>query len=256
MRIVHYLVIFAFLKINVADIYAHKKCAEHVDDMIAVFGFEENNKLKEWMQFISSDMIDKHEPFYSTLCNNHLGFKCKHRLLFHWAYNARPWSSELEKRIKKYCEEYDLNVESNLRIFKSEIKSEQIKRNRKINEETEKMFGFAHGGRDAAYARFFASIAYNVHLIGDYTSDNTDLDGLQSLNEIISSIIIELRNLDNIKCKNIIRGITQINNCYSDSQKKADALMEYLKKNVPTFIKEAQNGSIKRRLSKHGFILK
>ena len=35
-------------------------------------------------------------------------------------------------------------------------------------------------------------------------------------------------------------------------QKKADVLLKYLKKEVPSFVKEAQNGSIYRRLGKKG----
>ena len=233
--------------------FPHNGWEQHADDMMAVFGFNDNRQLREWMKFISSDMIDKVEPFYSRLKANHPGFSCKHRLLFHWGYDSEPWSKQLENRVQVYCQDYDLNTESNIRVFKAEIKEEQIKRNRIINERTESLFGFAHGGIDARYAHFFASMAYNIHLLGDYTSDNSDLDGLQDISTIIGLIVIEIRSLDNIQSKQIIKGITKINQQYIDPQEKADMLMIYLKYELPKFIKKAQNGSIYRRLKNKGF---
>ncbi len=233
--------------------YCHGSWEAHKDDMMAVFGFEDDIRLTEWMRFISSDMIDKPGDFYSFLTLNHKGFRCKHRLLFHWGYNAEPWSKDLESRVIKYCNDYDLNIESNLRVFKSEFKDEQKRRNRLVNQKTEELFGFASGGRDAQYANFFASMAYNIHLIGDYLSDyNLDLDGLQDINEIIGLIIIDIQRLDKKRGKVLKKGITDINRRYSDPQKKADALMEYLKKEMPKFILQAENGSISRRLNKRG----
>lgn len=253
-RVLFKIVLLFFCSIVLAPhAFPHNGWEAHVNDMMAVFGFEENPQLREWMRFISSDMIDKVDPFYSKLKANHPGFACKHRMLFHWGYDAEPWSRSLEEKVKQYCEEYDLNFESNLRIFKSEIKDEQKRRNRIINERTENLLGFAHGGKDASFAHFFASMAYNIHLIGDYTSDNSDLYGLQNISDIIGLIVIEIRSLDNSQAKGIIKGITKINNQYSNPQKKADILMAYLKAELPSFIKKAQNGSIYRRLQNKGF---
>lgn len=245
--------LFFFSIVTAPCAFSHNSWEEHANDMMAVFGFQENPQLRKWMQFLSSDMIDNIYPFYSKLQDNHPGFACKHRLLFHWGYDAEPWNSSLEARVIRYCNEYDLNIETNIRIFKSEIKEEQKRRNRIINQQTETLFGFAHGGKDASFAHFFASMAYNIHLIGDYTSDNSDLDGLQNISNIIGLIVIKIRSLDNLQSKNIIKGITKINNQYSDPQKKADALMAYLKAEMPDFIKKAQNGSIYRRLQSKGF---
>lgn len=233
--------------------YSHSGWSAHANDMMAVFGFEENPQLRAWMRFISSDMIDKHEPFYSELCKKHPGFRCKHRLLFHWGFNAKPWSKSLESRIIDYCKQYDLNVESNLRIFQAELIAEQRRRNKLINSQTERLFGFAQGGKDASFANFFASMAYNIHLIGDYTSDNTDLDGLPNINDIIGVMVRDIRSLDNVQSQFIVKGITKINQKYSDPQIKADELMIYLKTNMPQFIRKAQFGSLYSRLNKRGF---
>lgn len=133
--------------------------------------------------------------------------------------------------------------------------TEQKRRNKSLNSKTEELFGFAHGGRDAAFARFFAAMAYNIHLLGDYESANSIFDGLCGLNNLIGMIVVEIRNLDNKASKEIIKGITQINNTVKDDQEKTDKLMAYLKVNLPKFISKAQNGSIKRRLEKKDFYL-
>ncbi len=239
----------------------HSSWEAHAKDVMDVLGMEWNGRkspknveIKRWLYFLSSKMIDD-TSFHKELMVKHkkfqnIGTPRKHRILFHWGYNAEPWNTSIQQEVITYCEQYDLNVESNIRIFKSELIAEQRRRNKKINSETEKLFGFSHGGKDASYARFFAAIAYNVHILGDYTSDNTELTGLQPINALIGQIVIEIRNLDNIESKSLIKGITLINKKYSNSQTKADVLLAYLKSRLPAFIKNANNGSLYRRLAK------
>jgi hypothetical protein len=247
----HLLFILLVLTVLPLSINAHQGWQEHVNDMMLVFGFNNNTSLRGWMKFISSDMIDSRDAFYNKLCNNHKGFGCDHRLLFHWGYNAIPWNQDLEDRVRLYCEQYDLNEESNIRIFKSEILDEQKRRNRLMKEKAIRLFGFKDG--EDTYISFFNGIAYDVHIVGDYTSDNTKLGGLQKLSDVIGLIVIQIRNLDKYKSKSIINGITAINLTYSNDQQKADHLMIFLKYNIPKFIKVAQDGSIRRRLEKRGF---
>ena len=252
-------IIIILVVVNHTTALGHSGWGEHYADMIAVLGLEDSPKLKEWAKFISSDMIDKPNPFYNKFKEKHPGFQCKHRFLFHWGYNANPWNSVLESKTKRYCKDLEKTshkrvcIEDTIALFKQELRQEQKRRNSLINKRTEDLFGFAHGGKDASFARFFASFAYNVHLIGDYTSDNTDLEGLQNLNEIIGLLVIELRNLDKVKSREVIRGISNMNKKYVGPQKKADALLKYLVQKVPLFLKEAQNGSIYRRIEKRGF---
>lgn len=235
------------------DILAHSGDV-HVNEMMAVFGFQDNPKLRAWMKFISYDMIDNYHPFYNELKRRHPGFICSnHRYLFHWGYNAKPWNNYIEQNVKRYCEQYDLNIESNIRIFKSELVSEQKRRNRILNSKTEELFGFAHGGRDATYANFFCSMAYNIHLLGDYMSDNTILEGLPNINTLIGSFVGDLRRIDKYSCRLIILKITYINKRFSNPQKKADVLMAYLKQSIPSFLKQAEKGNIRRRLEGRGY---
>lgn len=254
---------------GVLDNQAHSSFIAHGEDMMEVFGFENNIKLfnrskdtktnTSWMKFISSDMIDNTE-FHRYLERKYPNFKIStpnyHRMLFHWGYNAEPWSPYLERHIRSYCRLNYLDEESIVTEFKCELKSEQKNRNRKINEETEKLFGFAHGGKDAKYAQFFASMAYNIHLLGDQQTDNSVFLGVVSTSTLIDQIILSLRMLDNSLSKPLEKQLSVLNNKYVDQHEKADAVMLYLKEAVPPFIKAAQNGSVYRRLEKQGFIIK
>lgn len=253
---------------STVNIFAHGGFVQHGEDIMAVLGFMNDTRLfnrskdtknnHSWVKFISSDMIDNND-FHKFLEQNHHGFKIStpslHRLLFHWAYETDPWNDELERRIKEYCDTYDLNIESNLRVFRAEILSEQRRRNRLIIRKTREVFGLDNGGKQGhIYAHFFASMAYNVHILGDYTSDNKVLDGLFGFDKLIAKIVVELRNLDYINSKRIVKGITRINNKKINVQQKADILMVYLKQEVPNFIKSACNGSVRRKIEGQGFM--
>lgn len=241
---------------------AHDDVREHVRDMRAIFGFRDgragpkNTEIVEWMTFISSDMIDKTD-FHKKL-KAECGFDCtsakRHRLLFHWGYQRKPWNDTLRMYVGRFARDKKIAEDSIVSVIKEKIKEEQIRRNREINKRTEEVFGFAHGGTDAMYANFFASIAYDVHLIGDYMTDNSCLEGLQNFASIVGDMVNRIRALDNIKGRNIIRGITVINMKSGDVQKKADELMAYLKQEMPRFIKEAREGSIYRRLKQIGVV--
>jgi len=211
-----------------------------------------------WVKFISSDMIDNVD-FHKILEKRHPGFNISgpksHRFLFHWAFESEPWNEELETRVKEYCDTYDLNIESNIRVFKDEILYEQKRRNRLIKEKTKEAFEFAGGGtQEYIYVHFFASMAYNVHILGDYTTDNQELNGLCNFDKLVGEFVVELRKLDYANSKQIINGITQINYKNINVQSKADMLMKYLKQQVPTFIIFAQKGNLRRLLVGKGLM--
>jgi len=249
------------------DLFAHSGFIQHGEDIMAVLGLEHDTRLfnrskdtksnNSWVKFISSDMIDNTD-FHKKLEQDYPGFSIKgpnrHRLLFHWAYDTEPWNEELEVLFKEYCDIADRNIESNIRILRAKLISEQRARNRKIINKTQEVFGFEAGGKQGrTYTHFFASMAYNIHILGDYTSDNTVLDGLFGFDKLIGRIVVELRNLDYANSKYLVNEITRINSQNIDVQKKADLLMGYLKQEVPNFIKRACNGSIRRKIEGQGF---
>ena len=237
---------------SLVEVQAHGSWQKHADDVREVLGLQKNEKLDGWIRFISSDMIDKRD-FHEQLKREY-GLTMKHRLLFHWAYDAEPWSADIEKIIIDYCDWRDLNQETHIRMFKGRLRREQRERNKKILQKTEETFGLSHGGRDRTYSRFLASMAYNIHILGDYTTDNSDLDGLYDFNRLVGQIIEELKKLDSslyfVKLK---REINQINSKSIGVQEKADELMAYMKKSVPGFIQKADQGNLKRGLEKNGY---
>lgn len=242
--------------------YGHPNKKIHVDEIRSALGFDHPD-IDGWLEYISSDMIDKPNPFYDQLKNKFPGFTCKHRCLFHWNYNGIPWTSGLENRVKAYTrliygyENYMSYFPQMKEAFLGELRKEQKRRNGLINRKTEYVFGFASGGMDASYANFFAAMAYDLHLLGDYTSiDNTDLNGLVDLNTLVNGIIVSINRLDPKQGKNLIKSIKRALATNKRVQLKADDIMEIIQKELPQFIKNAREGSIKRRLEKRGFKFK
>ena len=251
--------------------YGHHSKKAHVDEIREALGFEPNQYIDDWIGFISSDMIDKPNPFYTELTEYFPGFKCKHRQLFHWNYNGEPWTKSLESKITAYAisiygdEKYREHLPSIIEAFKTKLRNEQKRRNGIINRKTETVFGFASGGKDGSYANFFAAMAYDLHLLGDYMSDNKDLNGLVEFKTLIGGIITSINRLDSREGKSIVKSINAVLALPNDGssasiqkkndkiQKKADKIMEIIKKELPEFIRNAENGSIKRRLEKRGF---
>ena len=248
----------------------HGEWILHGEDIVAVLGFDRNTKIfnrskdtnnnNSWVKFISTDMIDKTD-FHKQLESEYPGLSIsgpnRHRLLFHWAFEAEPWNNELQLLFIAYCENANRNKETNIRILKSKLVSEQKRRNKKILNKTREVFQFESGKTEGhVYTPFFAAMAYNIHILGDYMSDNTRLGGLHDFEKLIGEIVTSLRKLDDVKSKPIIKGITKINKQNIGVQKKADLIMDYLKKEVPTFIKTANSGALKRNLEGKGIRFK
>ena len=177
------------------------------------------------------------------------GFQCKHRLLFHWGYNSRPWSSYLQDKVISYGWS-----ETMIRDFQVDLIAEQKRRNSFANNYTENVFGLAHGGKEARVARVIISVVYDVHLLGDYEPDNTDLDGLQDLGSVVGDIINNINALDkqngSVLCKQL-KKISQDSNC--GVQEKAALLMSLLKDKFGDFLRTAEDGNIAKHLNKQGF---
>ena len=240
---------------------AHASWEQHADDMYEVLGLERNEKLTDWMKFVSSVLIDNNnteyafsdngEPFdfYSYLKDKYPGFQCKHRLLFHWGYNSRPWSDYLQKKVLDYGWS-----DSKIQEFQADLVAEQKRRNSFANNYTENVFGFAHGGKEARVARVIISIVYDVHLLGDYEPDNTDLEGLQDIGSVVGDIINNIKALDKQAggelCKQL-KIISQKSNL--EVQDKASSLLYLLKGNFRIFLRNAEDGKVVEHLNAHGF---
>lgn len=238
---------------------AHSGFDLHKADFYAVLGFEENPKVTAWMRQISSKMIDGYKgvelpeynglDFYNYLKTEFPGFKCKHRLLFHWGYNSRPWNDGLQAKVDALP--WGRNPEE-VKRFQQAIINEQQRRNREANAMTETLFGFASGGKDAAYANAMISIVYDVHLIGDYTPDNKDFDGVQDISSVIGDLINAIRRIDETEGRQLIKSIQSASQKQVPVQEKAENLLDILRTEMPSFLQKAQDGSLKRRFAKQG----
>ncbi len=243
--------------------YAHSGFDLHKADFYAVLGFEDNAKVTAWMRQISSKMIDGYKgvelpqyggmDFYNYLKAEFPGFKCKHRLLFHWGYNSRPWNEGLQAKADALP--WGRNPDE-LQRFKQTIANEQQRRNREANAMTEKLFGFASSGKDASYANAMISIVYDVHLLGDYTPDNKDFDGVQDFSSVVGDLINAIRKIDEAQGKALVKSIQTASKQQQPVQQKAVAMLEILRQEMPEFLQKAQGGSLKRRLAKQGIIFK
>ena len=245
---------------------AHGDGNVHVREMYSVLPFsddKENKPIKEWLGMITSDLIDNvwgkpipefgNRQFYTYL-KEEFGFRCKHRLLFHWGFNARPWSEELENKIR-YCD-WAQNEEK-VRQFKQAFVIEQKRRNKVANEATENLFGFASGGKEAGWANGIIAIVYDVHLLGDYVlEDNKDFDGVTSPSEVAKDIINDLRRIDPGSSKGIIDKLKRKTATFRNEHELAKELIALLQKELPHFLYDADDGAIREKFIRKGFKLK
>jgi len=240
---------------------AHASWRLHADDMYEVFGFERNEELTKWMKFVSSALIDNNNSdrafskdgisfnFYSYLQEKYPDFKCKHRLLFHWGYNSRPWSNYLQEKVDRYGWSEEM-----INDFQADLVAEQKRRNGYANEYTENVFGFAHGGKEARFARVLISIAYDVHILGDYEPDNSDLDGLQDMGSVVGDIINNLTALDKKLSSGLCKQLKKVSQGQEyELQDKATILLDLLKDNFSNLLQNANEGEVATHLISKGF---
>ena len=213
------------------------------------------------MRFVSSVLIDNNNTdyaftndgkpfdFYLYLKEKYPGFQCKHRLLFHWGYNSRPWSSYLQNKVIGYGWS-----DTMIRAFQADLVAEQKRRNGFANNYTEDVFGFEHSGKEARFARAIISVVYDVHLLGDYEPDNTDLDGLQDIGAVVGDIINNINVLDkqtgSLLCKQL-KKVSQDSNY--EVQDKAAVLLSLLKEHFRAFLRTAEDGKVEEHLNAYGF---
>lgn len=240
---------------------AHGSHQQHRQDFYDVFQFMPDSRLDAWMKYVSSDMIDGYRGvprdvyggmcFYDYMKAEFPGFACRHRLLFHWGYNSRPWSDALEARIAK-CQWYGDEVQ--VIRFRDLVAGEQKMRNAAANALTEKTFGFASGGKDASFANAMISVLYDTHIIGDYTPDNRDLDGVMDFGSAVGDLINAIRKLDARAGDALVKSLQKLG---SDSsvgvQDRAAAVLALLKSDFSPFLQKAQGGSLARRFAAEGY---
>ena len=265
-------ILASFSVCGITDAVAHGSGITHMIEMYSVLPFEakdnghaveENKAIEDWLGMITSDLIDNYwgnacpefegKTFYDYL-RDEFGFRCKHRLLFHWGFNARPWSADLEAKIRQY-EWY--SDETTVKKFKEAFVIEQTRRNRKANALTEDLFGFSSSGKESAWANGILAIMYDVHLLGDYVpDDNRDFDGVTKPSSIVGDIINALRRIDSSQSQELEKILSSISKSVADEHQMAIDLISALQENLPGFILKANNGAVKVKFLAKGFVLR
>lgn len=252
--------------------FAHGSGTIHVREMYSVLPFaanedgsalKENADIERWLRLITSELIDNYKGreceefggrcFYQYL-NDEFGFHCKHRLLFHWGYNSRPWSDALDAKISQYEWSKDPQV---VETFKKTFAIEQARRNRLANSKTEDVFGFSSSGKESAWANGIIAIVYDVHLLGDYVPyDNSDFDGVMPPSKVIGDIVNALNRIDAGESKYLKGRITTLAKSTSDENELSIMLIKELQKEFPRFLLSANKGAIKQKFQMRSFVLK
>lgn len=244
--------------------FAHPCWQQHAVDQYGVLGLAEDDRLTQWLRQLNSNVIDnpnydkkfyefvdgdwKKIGFYDHLKLHFPDFKCQHRFLFHWGYNSNPWTEGLERKVKGYGWDDRLIL-----AFKDSLRAEQKRRNAVMNRKTEDLFGYGHQGKEAQTARILVSLAYDVHVVGDYTTDNKSLGGMMSLKAAVGDIVNNLRSLDLQVSAPLLKRLRKFNGKTDDVQASADSLLDLLVKEVPVIIRSARGGEVKRHLESMGF---
>lgn len=133
-------------------------------------GDKDSLHFQDFWSFLEMEVIDKEEPrgdisFYKTLKYNFDGFNWGvygHRLLFHWGFNADPRNYlPLVRRVD------DTVPENKRNAFYAYVIKEQKERNGKIITMLERLLGIS-----GDIPRAIATIAYDVHILCDYSTKN------------------------------------------------------------------------------------
>lgn len=238
-----------------SPIYAHPSYSEHVKDMRGVLGLKSDERVNNWLKLISSDMIDNIE-FHKMLDIKYglnLSSASRHRMLFHWSYDSEPWSFDLDTYIRRNCQTVQ-GAEDTIRAIRLLVIEERKRRNKKINQKTEQLFGFSSGGIEAKYARMIAALVYDIHILGDYESDNSCFSGLPIINTLLTHIQSVLKDIDEVESRNLRNKIEFEKMSGKSHTQKADIIMPLLILEVPSLLKKARGGFLKRKIESRGFL--
>jgi len=253
-----YIVILFALLINLdaaAKSFDRGKSTGHEADAYSVLPFEKSSEISDWFEAVHKTIDYPFNSYFEGLRNPpHQKFswgKYGHRLFFHWGFNGKPWSPQIQEMVDK-CN-WD---EQTVNLFKMKLINEQSRRNLKVMTATNEMLHFGMSGQMRDYSNGFASILYDTHLLGDFST--TQITPLQDLNLVIDDIKVSLyRKLKGgDEALRINKMLDQTKKSYPDQRIRAVKVLDILQKNVPKMILNAQNGYFKIHFKEIGIKLK
>ena len=245
--------------ISSLSLEAHKSWKFHAQDMYEVLQLKEDPRLTQWMKYISSDLIDgydavkaysiegKKAKFGEYIRYKYPRLSFPHRYLYHWGFNARPWTKDWEEKVSGWNEE-------DIKALQSDLIQEQKRRNGQANKITEDLFQLEHTGKEARIANIILSIVYDAHILGDYEPDNKSLKGLQDVSSVVGDIISRVNSLDKKAAQPLTKRLKYVsNNPQLDVQEKALKLSIILKQEFSKFMQTADDGIINGIIQQCGF---
>lgn len=153
-----------------------KSGKEHADLWNDVFGITDitsrNKILPLWKT--AQEVIDEYREDYRDLQEKFPWFtwgNYGHRLLFHWGFNADPKHySQLVRQVRSCLKGNPDAKEQEQKFFAYLTRNIQSRRNKKL---INSLINTTSIPSARGYANAVATILYDVHLLGDYSTTNT-----------------------------------------------------------------------------------
>jgi hypothetical protein len=227
----------------------------HEADAYAILPFERSAQITDWFETIHKTIDFPYNCYFEGLRNpphQHFSWgSYGHRLFFHWGFNGKPWSALVEERVLE-CH-WDAQT---VTLFKQKLIDEQARRNRLVMEKTSQTLHLGMSGKLRGYTNAFASLVYDTHILGDYTT--TKQAPLQELNVVINDIQTALYNKlqGGEEALRVNKLLENTKRQYSDPKTRALKVFEIMKKEVPGVILKAQGGYFKKHFEQYGITMK
>lgn len=227
----------------------------HEADMYAVLPFQRSVQISAWLESVHKTIDYPYNSYFEGLRSiPHQKFswgKYGHRIFFHWGFNSEPWSPQIQEQVDK-CG-WDAGT---IASFRAKLTAEQARRNQAIMEQTGILFHFGLSGQERAYANALASLVSDVHLLGDFTTENiAPLPNLQYVINDIKTTLLERLPGDG-QARQINRQLDATRTQYPDTKVRAQAVLDILKKELPRFLLTCNKGYFKRHFVRYGIPLK
>jgi len=249
------LLILAPLNLVSAKSFGKGEKIGHEADAYSVFPFERSKKISDWFEAVHKTIDYPYNVYFEGLRDApHQNFswgKYGHRLFFHWGFNGRPWTPQIQERVN-LCNWDSKTID----LFQKKLIDEQARRNKIIMTKTSEALRLGMSGQLREYSNGFASILYDTHLLGDFTTIR--IEPLLDLNTVIDDIKTALyRKLkggdEALRINKILENTKKL---YKDPRIRAAKVLQIIQKEVPPMILSAQNGYFKKHFQECGIELR
>jgi len=227
----------------------------HEADAYSILPFEKDTKISDWFEVVHKTIDFPFNTYFEGLRTPpHQDFSWGnfgHRIFFHWGFNSKPWSPQVEERVQ-LCH-WDIHT---IVIFQQKLTSEQARRNRLVMENTSLTLHLGMSGQMREYTNGFASLLYDAHLLGDYST--TKKAPLQNLNNVIDDLQVSLfkKLKGGDEALRINKKLELAKRLFPDPKIRAEKVLEILQNNVPKMILNAQDGYFRKHFEKNGIGIK